>query len=194
MIPANKSYHLVVIGVSAGGLNALKEIFMHLPKEFSVPVIIVQHMHVHSDSFLSRYLDKLSHLRVKEAEEKDNIVPGTVYVAPPNYHILVEENRLISLTLDPKVNYCRPSIDVLFESAADIYGSEMIGIILTGANDDGANGMKKIKERGGTLIVQDPTTAEMASMPMSVIRQTDVDYILDLEKIAPFLTKIVENN
>lgn len=189
----DKPYKLVVIGVSAGGLNALKEIYMHLPGDFDIPMIIVQHLHANSDSFLSNYLDKLSALHIKEAEEKEKIESGMVYIAPPNYHILVDEDHAISLTLDGKVNYSRPSIDVLFESAADIYGSDLIGIILTGSNDDGAEGMKRIKEKGGLLIVQDPTTAETASMPMSVIRQTSVDHILELDKIAPFLQKLTNN-
>jgi two-component system chemotaxis response regulator CheB len=193
MMEDNNRYQLVVIGVSAGGLQALKEIFMNVSKDFRIPVIIVQHMHANSDTFMSNYLDKLSPLTVKEAEEKEKIKPGTVYIAPPNYHLLVEQDRAISLTLDGKVNYCRPSVDVLFESAADAFGSELVGIILTGSNSDGAEGMKSIKEKGGLLLVQDPTTAEMASMPMAVIRQTQVDHVLGLDKIAPFLNKLANN-
>lgn len=188
-----QNFRAIVIGVSAGGMNALKEILMHLPANLKVPVIIVQHMHAQSDTYFSSYLDKLSPLKVKEAEEKEELLPGHVYIAPANYHLLVEENLRFSLTLDEKVNYCRPAIDVLFESAADAYGSELIGIILTGANNDGSAGMMRIKEQGGYLIVQDPTTAEVASMPMAVIRQTSVDQILPLEKIAPFLQKLVTN-
>jgi two-component system chemotaxis response regulator CheB len=174
-------------------MNALKEIFINLPEGINIPVIIVQHMHAHSDSFLANYLNNLSDIRVKEAEEKERMVPGTAYIAPANYHLLIEEDFVISLSLDPKVNYCRPSIDVLFESAADVCGAQLIGIILTGANSDGAEGMKRIKDKGGLLIVQDPGTAEMSSMPMSVIRQTEVDHILELEQIAPFIARLTTN-
>lgn len=186
-----QKFRAIVIGVSAGGMKALKEILMHLPANLQVPVIIVQHMHAQSDGYFFNYLDKLSPLKVKEAEEKEEILPGHVYIAPANYHLLIEENFRFSLTLDEKVNYCRPAIDVLFESAADAFGPDLIGIILTGANNDGSAGMMRIKEQGGYLIVQDPTTAEVASMPMAVIRQTTVDQILPLEKIAPFIQKLI---
>ena len=184
-------YQAVVIGVSMGGLGTLREIFMNLIESFSLPVLIVQHIHAQSENHLPNYLNKLTHLSVKEADEKEMITQNNVYLAPPNYHLIVEDDKTISLSTDERVNYCRPSIDVLFESAADAYGPDLIGIILTGANSDGANGMLKIKEKGGLLIVQDPATADVTTMPLSVIKQTHVDYILTLKEIAAFLNRTV---
>ena len=187
-------YEAIVIGTSAGGLNALQEIFRNLDKKFSIPIMVVQHLHAQSDNYLVKVLDALSALTVKEAEEKERIKKGTIYFAPPNYHLLVEEDRTLSLSTDNKVNYCRPSIDVLFESAVEVYQHGLIGMILTGANDDGTQGMIKIKEKGGLLIVEDPKTAEVASMPMSVINQVDVQYVLPVREIAPLLQKINDHN
>jgi two-component system chemotaxis response regulator CheB len=180
----------VVIGSSAGGLEACKEIFRRLPANFNAPILLVQHMHAMSDAYFVKYLNQLSPVRVKEAEEKESIEPGTVYVAPPNYHLLVDDDRTIALSVDQKVNYSRPSIDVLFESAAEVYRENLLGIILTGANHDGTQGMQKIKQNGGMVIVQDPETAEVATMPMSVIRQVQVDHILENREMAPFLIKL----
>jgi two-component system chemotaxis response regulator CheB len=173
-------------------MEALREIFMNLYDIFSTPILIVQHLHSHSDSYLANYLNKLTHLLVKEADEKEEISSNTVYIAPPNYHLIVEDDKTISLSTDERINYCRPSIDVLFESAADVYGSDLIGIILTGANKDGANGMMRIKEKGGVLIVQDPTIADVSTMPLSVIKQTEVDHIFSLKEIADYLNQMVQ--
>ena len=183
-------YQAVVIGVSAGGINALREIFMNLDDSFSTPVLIVQHLHHHSDNYLANYLNKLTHLTVKEADEKEVIKSNTVYLAPANYHLIVEEDKTISLSTENCVNYSRPSIDVLFESAAEAYGPHLIGIILTGANCDGTNGMIRIKEKGGLLIAQDPATAEVSTMPLSAIVQTDVDHVLSLKEISCFLNRM----
>lgn len=188
------SYEAVVIGVSAGGINALKVIFTTISDKFTLPVIVVQHLHPHSDSFLPNYLDSLSHMRIKEAEDKEIICAGTVYIAPANYHLLVEEDKTLSLNTDEKVNYSRPSIDVLFRSAAAVYQSKLIGVILTGANNDGVLGMKRIKKYGGLTIVQDPTTAEAETMPSAVIKQIEVDYILSLAKIGQLLEDINNKN
>ena len=128
-------------------------------------------------------------LTVKEADEKEPIKPGFVYIAPANYHLLVEQNKTLSLSIDSKVCYSRPSIDVLFETAAEAYLSGLIGIILTGANDDGTIGLKKIKEKGGLTIAQDPATAESGVMPLSAIRENVVDQILPLAEIASFLSQ-----
>ena len=129
-------------------------------------------------------------MRIKEAEEKENIQSGTIYFAPPNYHLLIEEDRSISLSNEEKVNYSRPSIDVLFESASDVYKSELIGIILTGANDDGAKGISCIESNGGLTIAQDPATAKYPIMPRSAIDTESVDYILPLEGIPVLLIKL----
>ena len=131
------NYKAIVIGASAGGLNALQEILAPLPADFHLPILIVQHRFPTADDLLTFALNESCRLMVKEADEKDYIEPGYVYVAPPNYHLLVERNRTLSLSADAKVCYSRPSIDVLFESAADVFLSQLIGIILTGANHDG---------------------------------------------------------
>jgi two-component system chemotaxis response regulator CheB len=186
-----KKYEVVVVGVSAGGLEALSIIIPLLPSEFSLPVIIVQHLHESSDNFLVDYIDKKSTLRVREAMDKEPILPGNVYIAPANYHLLVEEDRSFSLSTEGRVNWSRPSIDLLFESAADVYGDKVIGLILTGANDDGSAGLKKIKDIGGLSIVQAPETAQSDFMPRAAIKNVAPDYILKLEEIAPFLDNIV---
>jgi len=126
-------------------------------------------------------------LKVKFADEKELILPGRVYIAPPNYHLMIEEDRTFSLSIDEPVNFARPSIDVLFETAAEVYGQGLIGVILTGANDDGSFGLKRIKDHGGLCIVQHPDTAEVEAMPRSAIATTDVDHILPIDGMGPFL-------
>lgn len=182
-------YKAIVIGASAGGMEAIRSILINLPLKFEVPIVIVQHLSPNSNGYLIEYLNKECKLTVKEAEDKEKIVPGYVYIAPPNYHVLIENDTTLSLSVEEKVNYARPSIDVLFETAADAYGSELIGIILTGANNDGSKGLRKIKERGGLAIVQDPDTAEINSMPKAAIQLTDVDYILSIDEITK---KVIE--
>jgi two-component system chemotaxis response regulator CheB len=183
-------FEAVVIGSSAGGLKALKTIILGLDKTFSIPIIVVQHMSPHSDSFMSRYFNQLSHLQVKEADEREPVRPSHMYLAPPNYHLLVEEDKTLSLSVEEKVNYARPSIDVLFESAAFAWGSRLIGIVLTGANNDGATGLKKITQAGGLAIIQSPETAEVPIMPISAIDNCPDAIILKLEDIALFLNKL----
>jgi len=117
-------------------------------------------------------------------------MPGKIYIAPPNYHLLVEEDKTLSLSTNKHVNFARPSIDVLFETAADVFGEKLVGIILTGANEDGSRGLKKIKESGGLTIVQDPDTAAVDTMPKAAIASTKVDYILPLENIGPFICSL----
>lgn len=180
-------YRAVVIGASAGGIHAIRAIIMALPSNFHLPVIIVQHISPLSDNYWITLMDSLGALTVKEADEKEKIKKGTIYITPPNYHLLIERDETFSLSIDPKVNYARPSIDVLFESAADVYKDRLVGVILTGANRDGANGLRRIKEYGGLAIVQDPATAESASMPAAAIAATQVDYILPLEEIIDVL-------
>jgi two-component system chemotaxis response regulator CheB len=184
-------YEAIVIGVSAGGLEALQTVLTPLPANFGLPLIIIQHMHPYSDNYLVHFLNEHCQLGVKEAEEKERIAPGTIYIAPPNYHLLLELDRSFSLSVSEKVNHARPSIDVTFETAADIYGSRLIGIILTGANNDGSLGLKQIKQHGGLTIVQDPKTAEVDSMPRAAIAATVVDHLLPLPKIGTFLIELI---
>lgn len=184
------SYNAIVIGVSAGGMNALKLMFSLLPKSFVTPIIIVQHISAHSDSEWIRLLKEKSNIKIKEADEKEKIENATVYIAPPNYHLLIEKDKTFSLTIDERVNFARPSIDVLFESAADAYKNELIGIVLSGSNQDGTKGMMRIKEHNGLTIVQNPDTAEYSAMPSSVISKIQVNHILALEDIIKLLIKI----
>jgi two-component system chemotaxis response regulator CheB len=185
-------YAAVVIGVSAGGMQALGKIIPRLPATFPLPVIIVQHVAPNSDNYMVRHFDQISELYVKEADEKEPVEPGKVYFAPPNYHLLIEEDRTFSLSAEGRVNYSRPSIDVLFESALDAYCTSLIGVVLTGANNDGSTGLKKIKNCGGMTIVQNPATAEVAAMPEAAIKAAKPHYILELEDIAPMLVKLAE--
>src|SRR3989339_997434 len=169
------NYEAIVIGVSSGGLNAMKIIFSLLPKDFITPIIIVQHISPHSDNQWIKHINDDSNLKFKEADEKEKIEHGKVYIAPPNYHLIIEKNKIFSLSIDERVNFARPSIDVLFESAAEAYKNKLIGVILTGSNNDGTKGMKLINEYGGLTIVQDPTTAESKYMPASVIAAVQVN-------------------
>ncbi len=188
------NYEAIVIGVSSGGMNALKFIFSALPARFSLPIIIVQHINARSDNEWIKLLNEKSNLTIKEADEKEKIASENIYIAPANYHLMIESDKTFSLTIDEYVNFARPSIDVLFESAAEAYKSKLIGIVLTGSNNDGAKGIKRIKELRGLAIVQDPETAESPTMPASAIAAIQPDYILSLEKIVELLLKITQNN
>nr|WP_321469045.1 chemotaxis protein CheB [uncultured Desulfobulbus sp.] len=184
------TYEAVVIGVSAGGLAALDRILPRLHSPFSVPILIVQHIGADSDSYLPTHFDIRCAMTVKEAEDKERIQGGKIYFAPPNYHLMVEQDRSIALSIDEKVNYSRPSIDVLFETAAITYRQNLIGVVLTGANNDGARGLARIKRYGGLTIVQDPDSAEVDTMPKAALEATDVDRVLPLEEIAVLLNKL----
>jgi len=180
-------YEAVVIGVSAGGLAAMDKILPQLNSDFCLPILIVQHISPDSENYLPTHYNVRCSLKVKEAEDKEPISPGTIYFSPPNYHLMVECDKSVALSVDPKVNFSRPSVDVLFETAASTYKDKLIGVILTGANNDGAAGLVKIKKMGGTAIVQDPETAEADAMPKAAIEAADVDQVLSLKGIADFL-------
>lgn len=182
-------FKLIVVGTSLGGLHALEVMLAGLPKNFPLPVAIVQHRDKASDSTLATLLQQCSALPIKEPEDKEAIVPGHVYLAPANYHLLVEPGSF-ALSTEAPVSYARPSINVLFESAADAYTELVIGVVLTGANDDGAQGLAKIKTRGGLTIVQEPRTAENSIMPEAAIEAAAVNRVLPLAEIAPFLVKL----
>jgi len=194
MITENRPFEAVVMGSSAGGLHALITVLSPLPNNFPLPIIIVQHLHPHSDNYLPHLLTTKTGLTVKQADEKEPILNSMVYLAPPNYHLLVEQDKTFSLSTEGPVNFARPSIDVLFESAVDAYRRRLIGIILTGANHDGDYGVKKIKKIGGYVIVQDPQTAEADAMPKAAIAAASVDQILPLEQIGPFLLQLVNHS
>lgn len=179
-------YEIIVIGCSLGGMHALEVIFTALPRNFCVPIAVVQHRHRASNETLPSHFRRFSRLPVVDVEDKQWIRPGTIYLAPANYHLLVERGEF-SLSVDEKVRYSRPSIDVLFQSAADAYGERVIAVVLTGANDDGALGVTRVKNRGGLVIVQDPATAEAPEMPRAAVAATAVDQILPLDQIASYL-------
>lgn len=187
-----KKREAIVIGVSAGGLSALTAILPKLSGHLGLPVLIVQHLSPGSDSFLATHFSKICSLVVKEAEDKEAIVNNTIYFAPANYHLMVEQDKTIALSTAEQVQYSRPSIDVLFETAADAYLDRLICIILTGANSDGTNGIKRIRQFNGLVIAQSPESAEVDVMPLSAINQAGVDKILDLKEIAPYINQIKE--
>lgn len=182
-----RRYDAVVIGASAGGLTALTALLKDLPAGFPLPVMVVQHRAKDERTLLEEVLQMKCRIRICQVEEKDPIRSGTVYFAPPDYHLLVESDRTFSLTCDEFVNYSRPSIDLLFESAADVYRERLAGIILTGSNKDGAAGIRAIARKGGLTIAQDPTDADFKEMPQAAIRTGAVKHIFDLSRIKDFL-------
>jgi two-component system chemotaxis response regulator CheB len=181
---------LVVVGASWGGLNALSKLFAAMPEEFGVPIVVVQHRSRHADNLLASLLQDITPLRVVDVEDKEPLEPHSVYVAPANYHLLVENGHL-SLTTDPLVRFSRPSIDVTFISAADTYRSATLGVVLTGANDDGSRGLRRIVDVGGCGIIQDPETAESSTMPAAALDAVPEAEVLKLEEIASRLVSIV---
>jgi two-component system chemotaxis response regulator CheB len=181
---------IVVVGASWGGLAALNCLIGGLPADFEVPLTVVQHRSRHADNLLVGLLQDVTPLQVVEIEDKEPLVPGSVYIAPANYHVLVEDGHL-SLTTDPLVRFSRPSIDVTFFSAADTYPGSTIGVVLTGANDDGARGLRHIVDRGGRAVVQDPATAESPIMPHAAQRAVPEADIVPLERIADHLVQMV---
>ncbi|MEH6450320.1 MAG: chemotaxis protein CheB [Oleispira sp.] len=184
-------YKALVIGVSAGGLQALASIIPLLPADFPLPIIIVQHRKMLPYDYLAPYLDELSKLSVISAALHAPILPGYVYIAPSGYHLLVERSETLSLSIDAKVNFSIPSIDVLFESAAICYQEHLIGLILTGANSDGSLGLQSINLSHGLSLVQQPETAEFPAMPLAAIEASQIDYIIPLSEIASFLITLV---
>ena len=181
------TYKAIVMGASAGGLEVYRDILGSLSEDFPLPIVIAQHLSQHEDSYLPEYLDRICNLKVKEALDKDPIMPGMIYVSPPGYHILVDEGEKIALSVEERVNFSRPSIDLLFESASDVYGMDLVGILLTGANRDGAKGLRKIHLNKGLCIVQSPETAVAPEMPEAALKITDVDYIMTVDQIIKFM-------
>jgi len=186
MLKKAQQYKAIVIGTSAGGLFVLFDLLKQLPADYPIPIIIVQHRAKDQRDLLEEILQSRCRICIRQAEEKENISAGNVYIAPPDYHLLIENDYTLSLSDDAHVRYSRPSIDVLFESAAFAYGPALIGIILTGANSDGAAGLATIKKEGGVTIAQDPKEAAFPMMPEAAIKK-GVDYIWTIEKISTFL-------
>ena len=190
---APAAYGIVVVGASWGGLNALSRLVADVDAGFPLPIAVVQHRSKESDHLLGQLLQDRTALRVKEVEDKDPIAPGHVYVAPPDYHLLVdllEDGPHFALSVDPPVRYSRPSIDVAFVAAADAFGARVIGVVLTGANEDGAVGLRRIVDRGGYAIVQDPATAEIRTMPQAALTAVPNAEVLPLAGIGGRLSAL----
>lgn len=183
------AYSIIGIGTSWGGLAALTKLLRDLPADFSIPVIVVQHRSKDSERLLVQLLQDATDLKVREIEDKDPLTPGTVHVAPANYHVLIEAGYA-SLTIEEPVRFSRPSIDVMLISAADTYGSAAIGVVLTGANEDGARGLAHLTKRGGVGLVQDPKTAEIPIMPEAAIRAVPTAAVLSLRDLGQRLIEL----
>ena len=183
---------LIVVGTSWGGLDALSCLLSPLPKNYPIPILIVQHRqrNHHGSTYLAEILNQRCQLNIIEPDDKERIKAGNVYISPSNYHMLVEDKETLALSSEELVNYSRPSIDLLFESAAEIHQQNLIGIILTGANKDGAKGLATIKDRGGYGLVQSPETAEVDTMPLAAISSAQPDAVLPLNEITSLLLKI----
>ncbi len=185
-----QKYNAIAIGTSAGGLFALSGILDELPAGYPIPIMVVQHRSKDQKDLLEEVLQNKCKIRIKQADEKETIKGGFVYVAPPDYHLLVEADKTFSLSSDEAVRFSRPSIDVLFETAAIVYKDTLAGIILTGASSDGAAGITVIKEYGGLTIAQDPAEAQFPFMPESSIQTKAVQHIWTLSEIKKFLSEI----
>lgn len=186
---------LVAFGTSLGGLKALMAVFTSLPPAFRVPIVAVQHRGTDgSGQTLASVLQEYTPLTVVEADDKMSIEPGSVYLAPADYHLMVEAPGRLALSTDSPVRSARPSIDVLFETAAEAYGPNLLAVLLTGASADGAEGVAAVKARGGRVIVQDPASAESSVMPSAGIAAAQVDYIVPLEQISHYVASLAEGS
>jgi len=181
----------IVIGASAGGVEALSILLPALPADLRVSLFIVVHLPRERPSLLAEIFTRKCAVKVREAEDKMRVEPGTVYFAPPDYHLLLDEGPQLALSIDELVHFSRPSIDVLFESAADIYAERLMGIILTGANDDGTAGLAAIHCAGGVTIVQEPESAQVPVMALSALKRTPADFVLPLAEIAALLQALL---
>lgn len=181
---------LVVIGGSAGSLQALFAILAEVQSGFQLPVLLVIHRVSHADSNLEDSLAVKTHLKVMEVEEKEPILPGRLYVCPADYHVLIEPDETFSLDASEKINFSRPSLDVVFKSAADVFGKRLTAILLSGANTDGAEGLAMVKGKGGMTIVQEPSEAMVAYMPLQAIRFMSPDKVLPAREIGQMLNEI----
>lgn len=180
----------ITLGASAGGVSALLTVFHALPPAFRIPLLCVLHLPDDRRSHLAEVLARRLKRPVREARDKEDIAPGTIYVAGPGYHLSVERDHSLSLSQEERVHFSRPSIDFLFESAADAYGASLLGVLLTGANEDGARGLACIKRLGGRTIVQDPLEAQVSTMPRAALALHRPDYILPLNGIGQLLASL----
>ena len=185
-----KDCKVVIIGGSAGSLQALLQILPFIEKPISFAIVIVVHRKQSDEQTLEALLALKSQLKVKEVEDKVKLESGFIYIAPSNYHLLFEKNETLSLDTSEKINYSRPSIDVSFESAAEIYGTHLIGILLSGSNSDGTIGLRAIQAVGGISVVQNPLSADMPFMPNNAILHTTPDFVLSTDEILEFIKEI----
>ncbi len=187
---ADRRFEAVIIGASAGGVNALLGLLSGLPDGFRLPIVTVLHLPDDRQSRLAEIFQERSPIAVREAADKASVEPATLYFAGAGYHLSIEQDRSFSLSCEAPVHFSRPSIDLLMESAADVYGESLVGILLTGANYDGANGLASIREKGGLTVVQDPAEAQVATMPEAAIRKLQPDLILRLDAIRKLILQL----
>jgi two-component system chemotaxis response regulator CheB len=185
------AFELIAIGTSVGGLHALIALLGGLPSTFPLPIVVAQHRSPEARSGLAELLQNHTPLTVVEADDKGLLAQAHVYLAPPDYHLLIEADRTLALSTEAPVHFARPSIDVLFESAADVYRDRLVGVVLTGASGDGARGAQWIKQYGGWLIVQDPETAESRVLPDAALAAAQPDDVVPLDRIAACLRQLV---
>ncbi|MBX3022453.1 MAG: chemotaxis protein CheB [Bdellovibrionales bacterium] len=188
------SIRLIAIGTSAGGVTAIQRLMALLPKDFRIPLVVVQHLPSNPGINLSLVFGSAMHFPVFEAVDKLAIEAGTVYFAPPGYHLLVEKDQTFSLSQDEPVHFSRPSIDVFFEAAANAYGTHLCGVLLTGANADGAEGLRLIAQQGGVTLVQDPLDAEVNAMPRAALALFQPHFVGSLTQIAHKLTELARGS
>jgi two-component system chemotaxis response regulator CheB len=188
---ADTAFDIVAFAASAGGLRALSRVLAGLPGDFPATLVVVQHLDPRHPSLMADILSRRTPLRVKQAEEGEQVSPATVYIAPPNRHLLVNPDGTLALTQSKLVHFLRPSADLLFESVAASYGGRAIAVVLTGTGSDGTMGVQAIKKMGGTVIAQDEATAEFFGMPGAAIHSGSVDFVLPLDEIAAALVILV---
>jgi two-component system chemotaxis response regulator CheB len=180
----------IVIGGSAGAIDALSAILPRLPADFPIPVVVVVHVSGHRPSLLAQVIGQQCRVTVCDAEDKAPLEPATVYMAPAGYHLLIERRHTLALSVDEPVNFSRPAIDVLFESAADAFGPRLAAVLLTGASEDGARGLARVGAAGGLTIVQSPATASSPTMPEAGVRLARPDHVLPLDQLGSFLARL----
>ena len=189
--PTSPAFDLVALTSSADGLNALTQVLSALAPDFTVPIVVVQHLSPRYPSLLAEILNRRTSLQVKQAEEGGHLSPGKVFIAPPDYHLLVNADGSLSLSQTEKVHFVRPAAEILFESVAQHYQQRAIAVVLTGGDGDGSTGVQAIKKMGGKVIAQDQATSKVWGMPAAAIATGCVDWVLPLDKIGKAITQLV---
>lgn len=185
-----KDCKALIIGGSAGSLEVLLKVLPDLKVDLNFPIIVVMHRKAGNENLLTDLFRARTKLKVKEIEEKLKLEPSVIYIAPPDYHLLLEKNKSFSLDASEKVNFSRPSIDVTFESAAEIYTTTLVCLLLSGANSDGTLGLQKVHKKGGLTLVQDPLSAVVPFMPKHALDNAEIDEVLDPEAMANYINKL----